>query len=155
METVKPKIIKEKVIELILENFYKKYFKLNNNVFKRISLQELEELKKREISTEKFLNYIHQKHGVLFHGSVYKISGNQLRPHHNRVFATDNPAIAIMRSIYSNIGVILEYPDFINEENKLVLKIHTPKNGDFIKTNIGFIYILNKIGFENKPESSW
>jgi len=49
----------------------------------------------------------------------------------------------------------MEYPYFINKTDTLVLKVHTPSDGKFIKTNKGFVYIIDNNGFKNEPEGSW
>lgn len=122
---------------------------------KKISLEALRELKERGITTEKFLDYLCQQHGVLLHGSIYEISDDKLRSRLNKVFASNKSAIAIMRSIYSNVNVNLEYPYFITEKNPLALKVHTPSDGKFIKVNKGYVYIVNAAGLRNEPEKSW
>lgn len=145
---------KEKLCRM--ENFYKKYFQPREGKPLKVSLEDLKELKEAGIATEDFLDFLCQKHGVLLHGSIHEISGNKLKsPRRRIIFATNKAAIAILRSLYSNIGVNLEYSYFINEQNPLVLKVHTPPNGKYIKANKGFVYVLNKIRFKNDPEGSW
>ncbi len=53
------------------------------------------------------------------------------------------------------MNVNLGYPYFINEESPLVLQVHTPPDKKFIKTEKGFIYIVDGTGFKNEPEGSW
>lgn len=151
----KERYISEKERDMSCENFYKRYFESDTTGVKRISLEMLWELKEKGISTENMLDHICKKRGKLLHGSIHEIKGDILESKYNKIFASNRSSIAIMRSIYSNIGVNLQYPYFINEESPLVLKIHTPPDGKFIKTNKGFIYIVDNSGFKNEPEGSW
>lgn len=167
METFDPKIEQNpsrkdnvespegKEMELKMEDFYKRNFESNEAKVKKISLDALRELKERGITTEKFLNYLCQKKGVLLHGSIHEISDDKLKSRWNKIFASNKSAIAIMRSMYSNVNVNLEYPYFITEKDPLVLKVHTPPDGKFVKTDKGFIYIIDGTGFKNEPEGSW
>lgn len=106
------------------------------------------------ISVEKFLDYICGKYGFLLHGSIHEIK-DKIKSKDGKIFTSNKAAIAIMRSIYSNIGVNLKYPYFIDKNNPLILEIYTPKNGKFVSAKRGFVYILNKKGFKNDPEGSW
>lgn len=142
-------------LEKEMEGFYKSHFELGEEKVKRITLEALKELKERGITTEKFLDYLCQQHGVLLHGSIHEISDDKLKSRWNKVFASNKSAIAIMRSMYSNVNVNLGYPYFITEEDPLVLKVHTPPDGKFIKTDKGYVYIVDAAGFRNKPEGSW
>lgn len=138
-----------------MKDFYKKYFETDKTNVKKISLDALKALKERGITTEKFLDYLCQKHGKLLHGSIHKILDNKLRSSLHKIFTSNKSAIAIMRSLYSNENVNLKYPYFISEKKPLVLKIHTPPNGKFIKTAKGFIYVVDNTGFKNEPKDSW
>ena len=140
--------------ELNIEKFYKNYFCIDKKDIK-ISLELLLKIKNAGISTEQFLDYLCQKHGFLLHGSIHEIKNGKIKLNYNKIFASDRAVVAIERSLYSNVGVNLQYPYFINEENPFVLKIHTKSDGKFIKKDKGFIYILDRNGFKNEPEGSW
>ncbi len=138
-----------------MESFLKKFSDKDDQDVKRISTEQMKELKDKGISTEIFLDYLCQKHGYLLHGSIHEIPGNKLKSSQGKLFASNKSAIAIMKSLYSNINVNLSYPYFFDKDNPLVLKIHTPPNGKFISKENGFIYIINNSGFQNEPEGSW
>lgn len=121
----------------------------------KISLEKLRKLKDKNISLEFFLDYFCQKQNLLMHGSVQKISDNKIISNQNKIFASDKSSIAIMRSLYSNIGVNLEYPYYINEQNPLVLRVHTPTKKKCDPRDTGYIYLLERRGFENEPKDSW
>ncbi len=140
--------------ELEMGNFYTKNVEAAESENKRISLEALAELKEKGITTENFLDYICQKHGKLLHGSIHEISEGKLKSNQGKIFASNKSAIAILKSIYSNRNVELEYPDFINKETPLELTIHTPENGAHMKNEEGFIYLLDGEGFRNDPEGS-
>ncbi len=146
---------KEKEIELKMEEFYKKHFEEGEEGARRISLEELRELKEIGITTERFLDHLCQNHGVLLHGSIHEVPDDKLRSRRNKIFASNKSAIAIMRSLYSNLNVNLEYPYFIDEENPLVLEVHTQPDKNFIKVERGFVYVVDSSGFKNIPEGSW
>jgi len=95
--------------ETKIESFYKKYLGSNKESFK-ISLEALGELKKEGITTEQFLDYLCQKHGLLLHGSIHEIKHNKIKSGYNKIFASNLGVIAIERSLYSNVGVNLQYP---------------------------------------------
>lgn len=147
----------EKILgsEEIMENFYKKFSDADNNNVKKISLEQLRELKEKGITTEKFLDYLCQKKGLLLHGSTHEIADDKLKSSWKKIFSSNKSAIAIMRSLYSNVNVNLEYPYFFDENNPLVLKVHTPLNGKFISKEKGFVYVVDSEGFKNEPEGSW
>lgn len=157
MEFYKPKISVEKLPEqeVLMENFYRKFLENNNQDIKKITLEQLRELKEQGISTEKFLDYLCQNKGILLHGSVEKINDNKLKSDQKEIFASNKSAVAVMRSLYSNSNVDLRYPYFFDKDHPFVLKIHTLENGEFISQKNGFVYIINKEGFENKPKGSW
>lgn len=157
MEIYKPEKSKEQLPtqEEVMGDFYKKFSESIEKGVKKISLEELQELKEKDITTENFLDYLCQKNGLLLHGSIHEITGDKLKSKWKRIFASDKSAIAIMRSIYSNVNVNLEYPYFFDENNPLVLKVHTPPDGKFISREKGFVYAVNNQGFKNEPEGSW
>jgi len=137
-----------------IESFYKKYFGSNKKVVE-LPLKALRELKKEGVSTEQFLDYLCQKQGLLLHGSIHQAKNGKLTSKSNKIFASNKSAIAIMRSLYSNADVNLQYPYFIDDKNPLILKIHTPANGKFIKKDAGFVYVVKSDGFKNEPKGSW
>lgn len=106
---------KEKLFKM--EDFYKKHFKSSEEKVKKISLKDLQELKKVGVTTENFLDYLCQKHRLLLHGSIHKISGDKLKSSKRIIFASNKAAIAIMKSLYSGENVNLEYRYFITEKN--------------------------------------
>lgn len=157
MENYKPEQFTEKLPtqEEVMEDFYKKFSESGGDGVKKISLEQLRELKEKGITTESFLDYLCQKEEVLLHGSINEISDDKLRSGHKNIFASNKAAIAIMRSLYSNINVNLEYPYFFDKDNPLILKVHTPPNGKFISKENGYIYIVSSEGFQNEPKGSW
>ncbi|HQG58129.1 MAG TPA: hypothetical protein PLX79_04125 [Candidatus Dojkabacteria bacterium] len=157
MEIYKPNqsIGKLPTQEEVMEDFYKKFSETAEQGVKRISLKQLRELKEKGITTENFLDYLCQKQGVLLHGSINEISDDRLKSGRRMIFASNKSAIAIMRSLYSNINVNLEYPYFFDKDNPLVLKVHTPPDGKFISKENGYVYIVNSEGFQNEPKGSW
>lgn len=151
----KIKSLEKQADEVTMDSFYKEYFESDDTKIKKISLENLKELKEKGITTEKFLDFICQKYGMLLHGSVNDITDEKLKSHHGKIFASDKSAIAIMRSMYSNTNVNLEYPYHVTEENPLVLKVHTPSDNKFIKVDRGFVYVVDRAGFRNEPKGSW
>jgi len=139
----------------MMEDFYKKFSESSEKGIQRISLEQLRELKEKGITTENFLDYLCQKHGQLLHGSIYEIVDGKLKSGRKNIFASNKSAIAIMRSLHSNINVNLEYPYFLDKDNPLVLKIHTLPNGKFSSKENGFVYVINGEGFKNEPKGSW
>ncbi len=144
-----------KTPEEIMNAFFNKFSESTENDKKTITLEDLQELKEHGISTEKFLDYLCENRGLLLHGSINDIEGDKLISNQKQIFASDMSAIAIMKSLYSNRNVNLDYPYSPNKENPLVLKIHTPSNGKFVSKNNGFVYIVNHEGFKNEPQGSW
>lgn len=142
----------------ILENFYKDRVERKKGRVKRVTLDELKELKEKGLTTEAFLDYVAQKQDLLLHGSIYEITGNKIKPHQltGKVFASEIAAIAIMRSLYTNRGVNLEYPYFINEEySPLSLTVHIDPEVDYAQTERGFVYLVKRRNFKNRPSGSW
>jgi len=140
--------------EEIMNAFYQKIFDSHEEGIKKISLEQLNELKEKGVTLENFLDYICQKYGLLLHGSIQEINGGKLRSRQGQIFASNKSAIAIMRSVYSNAGVNLEYPYFFDDDS-FVLKIHTAPDNAFVSKENGFIYVLSSDGFENTPKGSW
>lgn len=64
--------------KLIMEDFYKKHIESVENGVKKITLDDLKELKEMGITTEEFLDFLCRKKGLLLHGSVHEISDNKL-----------------------------------------------------------------------------
>ena len=137
-----------------IESFYKKYFGSNKEVVE-LPLKALRGLKKEGVSIEQFLDYLCQKQGLLLHGSIHQAKNGKLTSKSNKIFASNKSAIAIMRSLYSNADVNLQYSYFIDDRNPLTLKIHTPANVKFTKKDSGFVYIVKSEGFKNEPKGSW
>jgi len=165
MEQLKPEIKSKKgeggsenkkENEFKIEQFYDKYIS-NKEFVNRISLDNLRELKEKGISTEKLLDYMCQTKNVLLHGSVVDIQEDALSSPAGRgkIFASNKAVIAIMRSIYSNVGANLEYPYFINEKSHFYLQINTYEDGKFRTSEKGFVYVVKESGFVNEPEGSW
>ena len=150
-----PQLELERKRESTMETFYEKFFETDEAEIVKISLETLKELKEQGISTERFLDYLCKKHGVLLHGSTHEITDDHLKSRFDRIFASDKAAIAIMRSLYSNRDVNLQYPYTITEEYPLELTIHTPPDGTFIKIDRGFIYLVDNSGFVNEPKKTW
>lgn len=107
---------------------------------------------------EQVLNNLVQNNKVLLHGSRNNITDTHIHPNNNgKVFATNDAGIAILKAIFSNIGLIypgLQYPYRISLNNPLILRIHGIKKDTI--GSIGYVYIIeNKEGFENIPDGSW
>jgi len=119
-----------------------------------ISLEKLKELKDKGITTENFLQHLVNKQKKLLHGSAYQID-EEVRSSNGKIFATNNSAIAILKSLYSNVGVNLVYPYFINDDNPLILNIDSKKQVEKAEKERGFVYVLDQKGFENNPKGSW
>lgn len=141
--------------EKTMEDFYQRFWASQETEVKKISLENLRELKEKEVTTEDFLNFLGQRDNILLHGSISQIDGDKLEQRVNSVFATDNPAVAIMRSVFSNRNANLEYPYFIDDDHPFSLTIHTKPDGEFLSTKKGYVYIVGRSGFINKPISSW
>lgn len=140
---------------IVCDNFYEKTINNNQEKIKKLSLNQLQELKEQWITTENFLDYLYQKHGILLHWSTNKIEWNKLKSRKNKIFATDKGSIAILKSIYSNKGINLEYPFKIDEDCSLSLKIHTPEDWNFIIKEKWFIcWIKNSNSFKKNPNIS-
>jgi len=136
--------------EALIEDFYYRTIERGENY---ISLEKLQELKEKGITTEQFLDHVSSRCNYLFHGSQEDI--DSLTSNNGKIFASDTAAIAIMRSIYSNRGVNLKYPYVIDSEHPLVLEIE-PLEGDEVSSNErGFVYCIHSDGFKNEPEGSW
>lgn len=120
---------------------------------KHITLEDLRELKEQGITTEQFLNHVSAKCNYLFHGSQENI--DVLKSHQGKVFASDTAAIAIMRSVYSNKGAELIYPYIVDDAHPLAIKIKVAEDSDYISSDKGFVYCVDKNGFKNEPEGSW
>lgn len=108
---------------------------------------------------EYILDYLVRNYDVLLHGSRVDIRDNYIRPNRKgEVFATNLACIAILKAIFSNIGLErphgLQYPYHISEKNPLVLRIHGINNNTI--GNNGFVYIITeKSGFKNTRAGSW
>ena len=115
----------------------------------------LGEIKSLHLSLEESLDCICNKYGFLLHGSIHKTDGNKIISKNGKVFASNKAAIVIMRSLYSNEGVNLQYPYFITKEKPFILEIHAKASGKYIKKDTGYVYVLKNEGFKKDPEGSW
>ena len=70
--------------EEMMETFYKKFSETGENSVKKISLEQLRELKEKGITTENFLDYLCQKNGLLLHGSIHEIADDE-----RKTYSTD------------------------------------------------------------------
>lgn len=122
-----------------------------------ITFEDLAEMKKEGISTETFLNFLGKKYGYLFHGSRNDIPiAEQIRSSNRGVvFASNDPAISILKAIYLNNAKNLGYPlNIMEDKSNLKLVIDKPKE-DTIGEQ-GYVYIIaDKEGFEKDPNSNW
>ncbi len=141
--------------EKSLECFFKNHSNSQEQFAKRISLEDLKGLKKEGITVERFLEYVSKSTGFLLHGSIHEIQDGAISARGGKVYGTNNPAIAILRSLYSNEDVNLQYPYYLDEENPLTVKIHTYSEGGYIQKERGFVYLINPEGFRNDPVGSW
>jgi hypothetical protein len=123
---------------------------------KEITLDDLREMKEQGVTLEQYLGILKSKRGCFFHGSPTKIGLEQgIRPAKEKIFATDEPAVAIMKAIYSNVGVeSLNYPYVISERTPMKLEIEGVQPNTIGEK--GYIYVINeKEGFQNEPKGSW
>ncbi len=139
------------------ENFSLEYF---DKIFEEkddITLEDLSIMKEAGITTEQFLNYLREIKGVLFHGSRANIpldskinSGSR-----EKVYASSDPAIAILKSIYLNNATNLGYPMFINDSrSNFILEIVDPKPDT--EGNSGYVYVISDTqNFEADQGSNW
>ena len=135
----------DKTIDGYIETIFNKRY---------ISLKDLQEAKEAGFSLEDLLNVFCNKNGLLMHGSVKKIpDGDKIKSRLGKIFASDNSAIAIMRSIYSNENVNLQYGYYI-DKNSLELIIHKTQNNPII-TESGYLYLISRNGFANELQGSW
>lgn len=139
----------------IIEEYLKKFLESLQEGVKKITLDDLGELKELGVTTEQFLDCLCSSRNFLLHGSTKEIIESKLRPQGGRVFASNRAAIAIMRSIYSNLNVNLDYPYFISSDSPLELKINTGPSGAYVEVDKGFVYLVDGNGFRNDPEGSW
>lgn len=141
----------------LLEEFYRELiqrYKNGEEVFASLQDRSKLKLKKEGIRTETFLDYLSETHSLLLHGSIFRIDG-KLKSRDGLIYASNKAAIAIMRSLYSNVGVTLHYPYFIDEKNPLELEIVVPKGEIYEVKERGFVYVLKNDEFENTPKGSW
>ena len=110
------------------------------------------ELNRLGHTKEYILDSLVRNHEVLLHGSRVDIQGNHLRPNQkDEIFATNLGCIAILKAIFSNIGLKrpkgLGYSYYVPDE-PLILKIHGIQKNTI--GNKGFVYIItDKSGFHN------
>ncbi len=116
------------------------------------------ELNRLGHTKEYILDSLVRNHEVLLHGSRVDIQGNHLRPNQKgKVFATNLACIAILKAIFSNIGLKrpegLGYSYYV-PDNPLILKIHGIQKHTI--GNRGFVYIITDTsGFQNTRPGSW
>lgn len=142
-------------VEEKMDEFYDQMMRNNSEGIVRICADKILDLEKKGIKLESFLDYICSKYGYLMHGSITEIEDHCLKSQFGKVFASDRSAIAIMRSIYSNRNVNLQYPYYYDDDHPLKLVVHTPVDGKYISKDNGFIYLVKKDGFSNEPARSW
>ena len=106
------------------------------------------------ISTEYFLDYLCRRRSLLLHGSVHYIEG-KLKAREGKIFTSNRAVIAIMRSLYSNVGVKLLYPYFIDREHPFGLRIIVPDGKHYESKEKGFVYVVRNEDFKNEPKNSW
>lgn len=141
--------------DALLSAFYATHFESATEHVTTISLETLRALKEKGVTTERVLDYLVQKKGVLLHGSTEHIRGDELHAHGEKIFATNNSAIAILKSVYSNRGVNLQYPLMINEDSPLSLTVHATQERPYSVAEKGSVYIVEPDGFTNDPPGTW
>ncbi len=105
---------------------------------------------------EKLLKHLVRDKNCLLHGSREDITdGHLISSLNGEIFATDNPAIAILKAIFSNKNAELVYPYFIIPLlSPLKLEIYL-SHEDTIGER-GFVYVINDTrSFVNRPKFSW
>lgn len=139
------------------EEFSLEYFDEFFKEKQHITLEDLSEMKKSGISTENFLAYLRQKYGYLFHGSRADMPTDSTIHSQSRdvIYASSDPVIAILKSIYLNNAENLGYPMTIDgSRDNLALEIKGPKP-DTVGEK-GYVYVISDTkSFEQDPESSW
>lgn len=136
------------------EELFLKYKEKFSNI-KEIALEDLEEMKDNGVSIEEFLNFINKEKDYLFHGSRVKLDeDDKIKSREGKIYASDNPAIAILKAIYSNRGANLRYPVVISEEYPLELLVNGA-NDNTVGEN-GYVYLIQKdIGFKSTRKGSF
>lgn len=122
-----------------------------------ITLTDLSEMKENGISIEMFLEFLRKKHGYLFHGSRNDIPfSGQIKPsEEGKVFASSNPAIAILKALYRNNAKNLCYPLNLAENNSNLILIVDGPQEDTIGEH-GYVYIISDAdAFEKDSDSNW
>ena len=121
-----------------------------------VTIEDLHEMKKQGISTETFLSFFGKKYDYLFHGSRNDISfGEQIKSKTGVIFASDKPAIAILKAIFLNNAKNLGYPlNLLEDNSNLILVIDEPQKDTMGEQ--GYVYIIsNKEGFKKDSTSNW
>jgi len=122
-----------------------------------ITLTDLQEMKEKGVTTEMLLNFLEKKYNYLFHGSRNDIPFTEklLSSEKGKIFASSNPAIAILKAIYLNNAKNLGYPLNLAEDNSnLTLVVNEPKEGTVGEQ--GYVYIVSdKDSFEEDSNSNW
>ncbi|MEK7463687.1 MAG: hypothetical protein AAB610_01000 [Patescibacteria group bacterium] len=136
----------------ILERFYMLF-----SDKEEITLEDLSKLKEQGITTENFLDYLSEKYNFLFHGSRNNLSFSEQITSQGRgvLFASSDPAIAILKAIYLNNAKNLSYPmNVIDNRSNLVLTIEGPEEDTIGDT--GYVYLIeNSEEFEKDANSNW
>jgi hypothetical protein len=109
------------------------------------------------MTKEELLWGFRRERGCLFHGSWIRIPyGHKLvSPVRGEVFASSDPAIAILKAVFRNNARNLGYPMFIEEDrNNLKLEILGPKSDTIV--GHGYVYVIDDAsGFVRDPNSNW
>jgi len=139
----------------ILENFCKEYLKPKEDGLIRIYLQDIERIKEQGISLENLLAYIHSETGMLMHGSISQITNGTINSDQRRIFATNAPIIAILKSIFSNKNTNLRYSRNVPPVQQFSFEIHPNKGREYISVNHGYIYLVAPEGFQPALDSNY
>ncbi len=139
----------------ILEKFCQEHLKPKEDGLIRISLRDIESLKEQGISLEKLLAYLHTETGMLMHGSISQITDGSINSDQRRIFATNAPIIAILKSIFSNKSTNLKYSRNVPPVQQFSFEIHPNKGREYISVNHGYIYLVAPEGFQPALDSNY
>ncbi len=150
MEKISKEMERSEAAASLLEHFDAKFIDKQE-----ITREDVAEMKDRGITVEKFLGFIGKNYGYLFHGSRMEIPfTDTLQTSGGKVFASSNPAIAIMKAIYLNNAKNLGYPLHVDEDNaNLALQIDGPQVNTI--GELGYVYVVSAEGFIPDPNSNW
>jgi len=151
-----------------IESFYERILPLIEKAKDRGEILEIsrKDLNESGIALEEFLTYLSQERNILFHGTSQKIEEEELKPSWDRskkVFATDNPTVAIINAFISRFKkreVSFDYPYFpLSKEFPLTIYLK-PEDKEIVEREIeeirkntkentgyimGYIYLLEKL----------